>query len=156
MLPQFDPIWPWPWVIIAAVVSLAVVIITYRPRIAHLPPGQRKLLLALRLISWSLLTMAMLRPWLEFTEIDKHASVFIVAADNSRSMSVKDGPAGASRRETVLKLLNEDAHKVFASIGEEIEIKRVDFGKDIVDVAEFGPETPGEQTAIGHLLEKIP
>ncbi len=64
MLPQFDPIWPWPWVIIAAVVSLVVVIITYRPRIAHLPPGQRRLLLALRLISWALLTMAMLRPWL--------------------------------------------------------------------------------------------
>jgi len=40
MVPQFDPIWPWPWVIIAAVVSLAVVIVTYRPRIAHLPPGQ--------------------------------------------------------------------------------------------------------------------
>src|SRR5260370_16037935 len=107
MLPQFDPIWPWPWVIIAAVVSLAVVIITYRPRIAHLPPGQRKLLLALRLISWSLLTLAMLRPWLEFTEVDKHASVFVVAADNSRSMSVKDGPAGASRRETVLKILHD-------------------------------------------------
>jgi hypothetical protein len=155
MLPQFDPIWPWPWVIIAAAVSLAVVIITYRPRIAHLPPGQRKLLLALRLISWSLLTLAMLRPWLEFTEIDKHASVFVVAADNSRSMSVKDGPAGASRRETLLKIF-DDAGKEFATIGKEIEIKFVDFAKEAVEVEEFGPATPGEQTAIGHFLETVP
>jgi uncharacterized membrane protein len=155
MVPQFDPIWPWPWVIIAAVGSLIVVIITYRPRIEHLPPGQRKLLLALRLISWAILTMAMLRPWLEFTEIDKHASVYVVAADHSRSMSVKDGPAGTSRRETLLKIL-EDARKELAAIGKDIEIKHVDFGKDVVEVEEFGPETPGEQTAIGNLLETIP
>src|SRR5262249_2241285 len=124
MVPQFDPIWPWPWVVIAAVGSLIVVMITYRPRIGHLPPRQRKLLLALRLISWAILTMAMLRPWLEFTEIDKHASVYVVAADHSRSMSVKDGPAGTSRRETLLKIL-EDARKELAAIGKDIEIKHV-------------------------------
>jgi len=155
MLPQVDPIWPWPWVILAAGVSLAVVISTYRQRIAHLPPGQRKLLMALRLFTWAILTLAMLRPWVEVTEIDRHASVFVVAADNSRSMSVKDGPAGATRRGEVLKLL-DDCHKQFEALGTDIEIKRIDFSKEYTEVEGFAPETPGEQTAIGHLLDGIP
>ena len=45
MIPQFDPIWAWPWVILPAAVSLVVVMPTYRQRIAHLPGGQRRLLL---------------------------------------------------------------------------------------------------------------
>ncbi len=154
MIPQFDPIWAWPGVLLAAGVSLAVVLTTYRQRIAHLPPGQRKALLGLRLFTWGILTLAMLRPWLEVTETDRHASVFVVAADNSRSMSVKDGPAGASRRATVLKLL-EDVRKDLDRVGTDIEIRQVDFAKDVVEVETFAQETPGEQTAIGNFLDTV-
>lgn len=154
MVPQLDPIWPWPWVVIASAVSLAVVFTTYRQRIAHLPAGQRKVLLALRLFTWAILTLAMLRPALETTEIDRHASVFVVAVDHSRSMGVKDGPAGATRREEALKIL-EDAEKPLKSLGEGIEIKLVDFAKEIAVVETFLPDTPGEQTAVGHALEEI-
>ena len=155
MIPQFDPIWAWPWVVLAASFSLAVVLITYPKRIAHLPAGRRRLLMTFRLITWVLLTLAMLRPWLEFTEIDRHASTYLVVADHSRSMSVKDGPGGASRRETVLKLL-EDARKELDKFGEEIKVQFVDFGKDVAVVEKLGLETPGEQTAIGHMLDALP
>ncbi|HLJ12525.1 MAG TPA: glutamine amidotransferase [Planctomycetaceae bacterium] len=155
MIPQFDPIWAWPWVILAAGVSLVVVVTTYGQRIAHLPPAQRNWLLALRLLTWAILTLAMLRPWLEFTEVDRHASVFVVVADESRSMGVKDGPAGATRRETVLKMLDE-VHNDLDGLGQEIKIERVNFAKDVSLVDEFSPETPGDQTAIGHLLDRIP
>ncbi len=154
MVPQFDPIWSWPWVIIASAASLAVVFTTYRQRIAHLSAGQRKVLLALRVFTWAILTLAMLRPALETTEIDRHASVFVVAVDNSRSMSVKDGPAGATRREEACKII-EDSRKPLQGLGEDIEVKRIDFGKEIAEVDEFLPDTPGEQTAIGHVLESI-
>src|SRR5262249_5036232 len=73
----------------------------------------------------------------------------------SRSMSVKDGPAGATRRETLLKLL-EEAKKQLEAIGKEIEIKYVDFDKEVHEVEAFDAETPGDQTAIGHLLDAIP
>jgi hypothetical protein len=155
MLPQLDPIWPWPWVILAAAFSLVAVVATYRQRIAHLPAGQRKLLMALRLFTWATLTFAMLRPWLEVTEIDRHASVFIVAADQSRSMSVKDGPAGATRREAALTHLADDEREL-DRFAREIEILRVDFSKEPVVVESFSAETPGEQTAIGYLLDSIP
>ena len=155
MIPQFDPIWAWPWVVLAAGASLAVVIATYPRRIAHLPPGQRRLLMTMRLITWAILTLAMLRPWLEITEIDRHASTYLVVADNSRSMSVKDGLGGATRRETVLKML-EDAQRELDKFDEEIKVQFVDFGKEVAVVEKFGPETPGEQTAIGHMLDALP
>src|SRR5207302_10800350 len=118
------------------------------------PPAQRKLLLALRLFTWAILTLAMLRPWLEFTEIDRHASVYYVVADNSRSMSVKDGPAGATRRQTVLKIL-EDVQRELDRLGKDIEIRRFDAARDLVPVEDFSAETPGEQTAIGHVLDGL-
>src|SRR5262245_1071694 len=141
MYPQFDPIWPWAWVAIAAVASLVVVIATYRQRIAHLSPGQRRLLMGLRICTWAILTLAMLRPWFEITEIDRHASVYVVACDDSRSMSVRDGPAGATRRETVLKLLDEH-RKELANLGADIEILYVDFAREAGVVKEFTAETP--------------
>jgi uncharacterized membrane protein len=97
----------------------------------------------------------MLRPWIEITEIDRHASAFIVAVDNSRSMSVKDGLAGATRREEALKLL-ADVKKELEAIGKEIEIKFVDFSKEVTEVENYALETPGEQTAIGHLEDALP
>ena len=127
MYPQFDPIWPWAWVVLAAGASLVVVITTYRQRIAT-SPRERKLLMGLRILTWAILTLAMLRPWFEITEIDRHASVYVVAGDESRSMSVKDGLAGAMRRETLLKLLAE-VRKELASIGKDIEIKYVNFAR---------------------------
>jgi hypothetical protein len=155
MIPRFDPIWDWPFVVLAAGASLAVVLATYPKRIAHLPQGQRRLLMTLRLVTWAILSLTMLRPWLEITQIDRHASTYLVVADNSRSMSVKDGPGGASRRESVLKML-EDAQKELDKFGEEIKVQYVDFGKEVSVVEKFGPETPGEQTAIGHVLDALP
>lgn len=155
MIPQFDPILAWPWVMLLAAASLAVLIVTYPKRIAHLPRGQRRLLMTLRLITWAILALTMLRPWLELTEIDRHASTYLVVADNSRSMSVKDGPGGATRRESVLKIL-EDAQKELDKFGEEIKIQYIDFARDVAIVEKFGPETPGEQTAIGHVLDALP
>ncbi len=152
---QFDPIWDWPWVLLAAGASLALVLVTYPRRLAHLPKGPRRLLITLRLVTLAILTLTMLRPWLEFSEIDKHASTFLVVADKSRSMSVKDGLGGATRRETVLKML-EDSQKELDKLGEEIKILFVDFSKDPVLVEKFGPETDGEQTAIGHVLDALP
>ena len=152
---QVEPIWPWPWVVFAALLSLVALLATYRQRVAHLSAGQRKLLLGLRLATWGLLVVLMFRPWLEFSEVDRHASLFVVAIDDSRSMSVKDGSAGVSRRETALKLLADHRDRLEA-LGKEIEVMVVDFDREVRPVDEPGPETPGEQTAIGHLLEQLP
>jgi hypothetical protein len=155
MIPQLDPILAWPWVILAAATSLLLVVTTYRERIAHLPVGSRRLLMTLRLITWGLITWMMFRPWIELTETDRHASALIVALDSSRSMSVADGPGGATRRATAVKLL-EDARSDLDNLGKDIQIVYVDYAKDVTPVENFSTETPGEQTAIGHALDEFP
>lgn len=146
----FDPIWSWPWVALAAIATLWTVIGTYRQRIAHLPLGQRGLLLGLRLLAWALLIFSFIRPALEFTETDPHSTVVQIAADVSRSMGVRDGSAGMSRRESLLTLL-ADVQKELAALG--VEIQHFDFAEELVPVEQHRADTPGEQTAIGHVLD---
>jgi hypothetical protein len=155
MIPQFDPILAWPWVLFAAGISLILVVTTYRERIAHLPAGSRRTLLTLRLVTWGLITWMMFRPWLELTETDRQASVLIVAGDKSRSMSIPDGLGGATRRAMLVKLI-EDAKAELDNLGKDIQIVFVDFAKEVTSVDEFSADTPGEQTAIGYLLDEIP
>jgi hypothetical protein len=149
---SFDPIWAWPWVILAAAITLASVITTYRRRIAHLPARSRTVLLWLRVLAWAILIFSFLRPALEFTRTNSHASVFLVLLDASRSMGVKDASAGMSRREALLKTL-ADCRNDLERLGRDIEIKLFDFGEDLAPVETPEDKTPGEQTAIGHVLD---
>src|SRR5262249_60505225 len=89
------------------------------------------------------------------TQVALTARVFNVALDQSRSRGAKATPAGATRREEALTHLADDEREL-DRFGREIEIVRVDFSKEPVVVESFSPETPGEQTAIGHLLDSIP
>ena len=148
-----DPIWAWPWVILAAVGALLTVITTYRQRIAHLPAGQRGLLLGLRLLAWAVLVFSFIRPTLEFTETDPHAAVVQIVTDASRSMGVHDGSAGTSRRDALLALLAE-VQKELESL--KVEVQHFDFAEELVAVEEHRRDSPGEQTAIGHILDALP
>jgi len=152
---QLDPIWPWPFVLLVAGLSLGVVVTTYRQRVAHLPPRSRRVLMGLRILTWAILTLAMLRPSLEFTEIDRHATEYAIVVDNSRSMGVTDGPGGATRREAALKML-EDVRPELENLGKEIKILYVDFAKETALVEAFTAATPGEQSAIGSMLDALP
>ncbi|MFN6103902.1 MAG: hypothetical protein ACK5EA_05530, partial [Planctomycetaceae bacterium] len=61
MTVSFDPVWGWSWTILAALVSLAVVLATYRRRLESLSRPTRMLLMGLRLATWSLVVFALLR-----------------------------------------------------------------------------------------------
>lgn len=151
----FDPIWSWPWVILAAAVTLATIVLTYPKRVAHLTPAHRWFLVSLRLFAWAVLVFAMLRPAFEFTSTDKHGALYYVVADVSRSMGVSDGPAGMTRREALLKSL-EDAKPELEKFALEMKLFRYDFDKEALAVEVFRPEATGEQTAIGHVLDQFP
>lgn len=150
-----DPIWSWPLVVTAAALMLVVVLTTYRQRIAHLTPGYRRSLLGLRLLAWALLVFALFRPALEFSKTDRKLSMLAVVTDDSRSMTIKDGPAGISRRESLLKTV-ADNEKNLAALGGEVEIRQFEFDKDLVPVEQQrSPDAKGEQTAIGNALDEL-
>lgn len=150
-----QPVWSWPLLALVAGGLLLTVIITYRRHAAHLPAGQRRVLLALRIAAWALLVFAMLGLSLEFTQSDRESSVFVILADNSRSMGVHDGPNAITRRKALLATLDL-VQKELQALGEDVELLTFDMSQGLTPVKELAEETPGEQTAIGAALEEVP
>lgn len=149
-----EPIWSWPVVVVVAAALLALVIVVYRPRLTHLPPARRRILLATRLATWVVLVFCMWRPWFELNRTDKHASVYLVIADRSRSMSVRDSSAGQTRREALVKAL-DDVRNELDAIGREVDLRLFDFDKELLSVEKFSADATGEQTAIGYVFDGI-
>jgi uncharacterized membrane protein len=150
----FQPIWSWPAVVIAIVLLIAMVLVTYPPRIRHLPPFYRRLLLGLRLLAAVVLALAMLRPALQHRQPDTDKPVLFIVVDASRSMGTKDGPGSISRRQQVLKLL-ADVDPQIKALADKIEIRYFNFAGNLSGVEKLTDITDGDQTAIGTVLDEL-
>ncbi len=148
-----SPVWSWPWVVAAIVVMLTVVLWTYPPRVRHLPPWTRRLLMGIRLAAMLVLIFAMLRPALQFEEKDERGAVLIVLMDVSRSMSTPDAP-DISRREALVRTL-VDNEEALAELGETLEIHYLDFDTEITETDAPGVESEGRFTGIGKVIDEI-
>ena len=91
----FSPVWSWPLFLLVAALVYGLVLGTYPSRIQAFPTRKRRLLLGLRLLAASVLLFAMLRPALEFSEIDERGAQLVFLVDHSRSMNTPDGPGSA-------------------------------------------------------------
>jgi hypothetical protein len=149
-----EPIWPWIAVVGAAVALTALVLLTYPPRVRHLPKFQRRLLLTLRLASVAALLLAVLRPAVEFRNTDRARAVLYVMADASRSMNTPDGPGGTARRKAALGRVDE-SRQFLEQIGKTVEIRYVDFAEQAKQVERLADDSNGAQTAIGAALDWI-
>ena len=151
----FEPIWSSWWLAALVAVSLLVILLTtYRQSIAHLPVRTQRVLLAMRLLAWLVLVFLMFRPTLEWIKKDKQPALFVVVTDSSRSMTVHDGPAGATRREALLATLREQAGELDA-LGKEVKIQHYELAEDLRPVTEHSAEAKGDQSAYGKSLENL-
>jgi uncharacterized membrane protein len=150
----FEPVWSWPAVILTAVALIAVVLVTYPKRIRHLPAGQRRLLLGLRLLAAGLIIMALLRPGVRYSDTDRRDAVLLVMADASRSMTTPDGPGGVTRRQQLLTTLKESEGQ-FADLSDSIETRYYDFNDKLAPVPTPLDTTGGMQTAMGYSLNEL-
>lgn len=149
-----DPVWNWPWVAVATLAMVVLVLLTYPPRVRALPRGWRWTLIGLRLLISLLLFFSMLRPSLQLTEDDHRQLEIAVLLDRSRSMSTQDGPGGLTRRQWLLKTL-EDNSQPWQRLAEEIDLNLYDFATDLQPVDTPTDRTDGQQTAIGQVLDEL-
>ncbi len=150
----FTPVWSWPLVVLAASGLYGLVLWTYPPRIRAFSAGKRRLLLGLRLLGATVLLFAMLRPALEFSEIDERGAQLVFLTDQSRSMNTPDGPAGTTRRQQLLKTLEEIAPSL-KSLGEKVDIRFIEFAETSTAVEKLDPASDGRFTAIGLALDEL-
>ena len=150
---HLDPIWSYPLVVLAIAGLLALVLVTYPPRVRHLPVPWRRGLLGLRLATAVVLGLAMLRPEIQHEERDEKQRVMLILTDVSRSMTTRDAPGGLSRRDALIKTLG-DAGDLLSELGEKIEIRYYDFSDSLTPVETLSPEAKGPQTAMGAALDQ--
>ena len=151
-----DVIWNWPVVALASVGLLALVIVTYPPRVRHLPTGTRRFLIGTRLAATLMLIFAMLRPEIQFVETDTQSATLLVAGDASRSMSTPDAPGRMTRREALVKLLESNAEN-FTQLRDDLEldVRLYDFDNAIRSIEEAKTDAPGKMTALGTVLTAL-
>ena len=142
-----------------AALALGLLLLIGPPR-RKTTPGRRRWLAALRLAVIALLTMAMLRPTLVYTEVRKQAATLVVLADRSRSMSVPDGAGGKTRYQTLQQVV-ADARPALEQLGREFEVRAYAFDAEVHPAEAAGgtirlPEKPdGLQTALGSALDDV-
>lgn len=149
-----DPVLWWPVSLLIAVALLVLNLRIYRQRVAHLTPGVRRSLLALRTAAWLVLVFCLFRPIIQYSEADRQQLVFAIVSDSSRSMTVKDAPGGQTRRSQMLKTLQDAAVEIDA-IGKEAALRQFEFATDLVAVDLREEAATGEQTAIGTALDAV-
>lgn len=150
----FSPVYPWWTIAAGATFVLGVIIWSYRPALREQSTGWSRLLFGLRLASWLVLLLALLRPALEFSESESEDSVLFIVGDVSRSMSTRDGPSSKTRRQALLDTL-ANAQTQLDALREKVQIRQFDFAESVEEVEQFSPETNGPQTAIGFTLEEL-
>ncbi|MFH5805944.1 glutamine amidotransferase [Alienimonas sp. DA493] len=166
-----NPAWSLPLTLLCGAALVGLVLWTYPPRVRHLSPGVRRTLLGLRLAAAVLLTVALLRPELRREETETERPAILVLADVSRSMTIADGPGGASRFESMRSVLAAAA-PALAELGEDLEVFVATFDAarnpppeeaegaggagEAPDPLSVLPEEPsGDRTALGAVLGEL-
>jgi uncharacterized membrane protein len=149
-----EPVWNWPLLAVTAVVMFALLFWTYPARVRHLARPWQVTLIALRTLAALALLFAMLRPAVQVSETDKQVSELLMVMDRSRSMSTPDGPGGLSRRQAMLKMLEDNADALRA-IAEEIDVRYLDFASDLKPAEKPENLADGNATAIGKTIDAL-
>lgn len=133
-----NPAWSLTLVLLCGAALVGLVLWTYPPRVRHLAPGVRRTLIGLRLAVAALLVLALLRPELRREDTETERPSILMLIDVSRSMTVRDGPGGASRFEWSRSVLAASS-PALASLAEDLDVTIATF-----DAARNPPPSPGD------------
>lgn len=122
MKPAFDPVWPWPLLLLAIALLVGTLWLGYPRRIAHLPRKWRNTLVAVRSVIIAMIVLLLLRPYLILESDEKSDAVIYLVMDRSASMATKDA-AGNKTRHQALQDLFEKLRPSLDEIGEDIEVR---------------------------------
>ncbi|QDU81364.1 hypothetical protein Pla110_31050 [Polystyrenella longa] len=152
---MFEPVWNLPIAVVVMIATIALVLWTYPPRVQHHPPLTRRFLITLRLAAVLVLCIAMFRPSIVIeNEEETEQGEIIVLADSSRSMGIKDGAGGLSRREVMLESVRIIEGQIADQ--ENLKLQTYNFSTEPEPVADMtADQTEGSQTSLGATLRWI-
>ena len=157
----FYPVLENALAVAALLIALGTVIVCFPAGRGRLSRRQQRILMAIRFMLLLLLTFALLRPTLLYTETHRLAASLPILLDTSESMTVADEAGGKSRYETARQALTE-ARGTLQKMQRHLEIGAFSFDRSphplIVEAGVMNglPEKPdGQETALGYALEQV-
>lgn len=150
----FEPVWPWPLILLVCAAMLGIVALGYPRQIQHLPVLWRRLLLGLRITLVLLMGLWLLRPFAVLETDDRSGAVLYLVMDASGSMQTTDAAGGLSRRDAMLQLY-EQAQPLLDELEETVEVRVRELSDSLIAVEEPSAAADGRLTAIGAGLESL-
>ena len=150
----FEPVWPWPLILLTCIALLGVVAVGYPRRVRHLPKTWQRILMGLRIALVLLITLWLLRPAVVLESDENSDAVLYLVLDASGSRNTPDAAGGISRRKSMLQLF-EQAKPLLDDLGDNVEIRIRDLAEDLTPVEKPTETSEGKLTAIGANLEAL-
>jgi uncharacterized membrane protein len=143
--------WLWPILIVASI-ALILVVISYARNPAS--GGVRAVCLVLKLLGIAALAVCLLEPMWSRTRPKPGANYFVVLADNSQGMRIKNRSAPKSRGEEMKDLLARNAW--MQSLGDTFNVAQYTFDAQLQRVDGFGElDLNGSATSLAHALRNL-
>lgn len=149
---SFNPIGPWPLLLLAALAVLALAPVAYSRKLRGTEGAWRWFAFGLRVGAILMCLLAMLRPSVLIMEKKKQAASLVFLVDTSKSMTMGDEVNSRTRgdvaKETV-KLARESTKNVAANL----DVKFYHFDSKVAQIPEEGEiDFQGSETALGAAL----
>ncbi|UCG46620.1 MAG: hypothetical protein JSU94_14065 [Phycisphaerales bacterium] len=145
--------WVWP---AAALLIVAVLLVLWSYRRAPRIGRVHKIAFCLKLLGVSALVLCLIEPLWSGRRAESGANLFVVAADNSGGMSIRDQGASVSRGEILREAFKNGAAEWLAALADDFQVRRYIFDSKLRSLTDFSALTfDGKATAIGASLRAI-
>ncbi len=144
--------WLWP---LAALLALAAAVLVWSYRAA--PPGPlRAVCLGLKILGIAALAVCLLEPMWTGQRARPGANLFLVLADNSQGMQVKDAGATATRGDELRALVDPARTDWQATLADNFDLRRYVFDRRLQPTKDFSElDFSGTTTALGASLDAV-
>jgi uncharacterized membrane protein len=148
------PGWNWLWFASGAL-GLAVALLFWAYRAT--PPGPwRWLCVLLKTLGLAALCCCLLDPLWSGERARPGANLFLIVADNSQGLQIKDRGATRTRGELLRELLDPNRARWQQNLEENFELRRYSFDARLQTIADFNELTfDGRASAIGAALRTV-
>lgn len=144
------------WLVVAAPLAVVLlVLLAWGYWRAGAPPGVRATALALKVVAIVILALCLLEPLLTSNRARPGANLFVLLADNSQSMTLRDNGADQTRADEVRSLLPAEA-KWLINLRQVFDLRQYAFDTQLKSFAGAGELTfDGGASNLGATLDRI-
>jgi uncharacterized membrane protein len=139
-----------------AVVALGLILLWWGYRSTLVRPGEKLLFAFIKLLGVLALATCLIEPLWTGQRVKPGANVFVVMADNSQGMTIKDAGAALSRSEILAGLLQPDRKKWQQTLDEFFQMRRYQFDARLQATKDFSElRFDGRSSNLGSALRTV-